>query len=403
MSGLLENKKILLGVCGSIAAYKAVYLTRLLVKEGADVKVIMTPAATDFVQPLTFSTLSQNDCLTSYTRADGQQWNNHVDLALWADVMLIAPATVGTIAKMANAICDNLLIGTYLSTRCPILIAPAMDEDMFHHPANQANLQKLTDFGHQIIPVGDGELASGLFGKGRMAEPEEIVTFLKRFSSPKGTPISSKKVVITAGPTYEHLDPVRFLGNNSSGKMGLAIAEEAANRGADVQLILGPTSLKINHPNIHVTNVISAAEMYQKTNEHFDDLDIIIFAAAVADYTPENVAEHKIKKLDDSLTLKLKKNIDIAASFGLLKKQQQLSVGFALETQNGIEHAKEKLKKKHFDLIVLNSLADSGAGFKHDTNKITILDNNQNLQTFELKSKTNVAKDIIQAVESKLV
>lgn len=403
MSGLLKNKKILLGVCGSIAAYKAVYLTRLLVKEGAEVKVIMTPAATDFVQPLTFSTLSKNDCLTSYTRADGQQWNNHVDLALWADVMLIAPATVGTLSKMAHAICDNLLIGTYLSTRCPVLIAPAMDEDMFHHPATQENLQKLTDFDHQIIPVGDGELASGLFGKGRMAEPEEIVTYLHRFFTPKDTPISGKKVVITAGPTYEHLDPVRFIGNNSSGKMGYAIAEEAANRGAEVHLILGPTSLKVNHPNIHVTNVVSAAEMYQKTKEHFDDLDIVIFAAAVADYTPENIAEHKIKKLDHSLTLKLKKNIDIAASFGLLKNQQQLSVGFALETQNGIEHAKEKLKKKHFDLIVLNSLADSGAGFKHDTNKITILDNNQNLQTFELKSKTNVAKDIIQAVESKLV
>lgn len=403
MSGFLENKKILLGVCGSIAAYKAVFLTRLLVKAGADVKVIMTPAATDFVQPLTFSTLSKNECLTSYTKSEGHQWNNHVDLALWADVMLIAPATVGTLAKMANAICDNLLIGTYLSARCPVLIAPAMDEDMFHHPATQENFQKLTNFGHQIIPVGNGELASGLFGQGRMAEPEEIVDYLQRFFCPKDTPIQGKKVVITAGPTYEHLDPVRFIGNNSSGKMGVALADEAANRGAKVTLVLGPSAIKPKNPDVHVIHVTSAAEMYQKSQEQFEDLDIIIFAAAVADYTPENVAEHKIKKLDDSLTLKLKKNIDIAASFGVLKKVSQISVGFALETQNGEEHAKEKLKKKHFDLIVLNSLADSGAGFKHDTNKITILDNNHHVQAFELKSKTAVAQDIIRAIESKLV
>lgn len=402
MSGL-KNKKILLGVCGSIAAYKAVYLTRLLVKAGAEVKVIMTPAATDFVQPLTFSTLSKNECLTSYTKSDGQQWNNHVELGLWADIMLIAPATTGTLAKMANAICDNLLIGTYLSARCPVLIAPAMDEDMFHHPATQKNFQTLSDFGHHIIPVGNGELASGLFGQGRMAEPEEIITYLNRFFYPKNTPIKGKKVVITAGPTYEHLDPVRFIGNNSSGKMGIALADEAANKGADVTLVLGPSNLIPKNPDVKVVHVTSASEMYQKSSEHFDDLDIIIFAAAVADYTPENVAEHKIKKLDDSLTLKLKKNIDIAASFGVLKKVDQISVGFALETQNGEEFAKEKLKKKHFDLIVLNSLADSGAGFKHDTNKITILDNNHQVQAFDLKDKTLVAQDIIQAIESKLV
>lgn len=402
MSGFLKNKKILLGVCGSIAAYKAALLTRLLIKEGAEVKVIMTDAASTFIQPLTFATLSKNECLTSYTRNEGNLWNNHVDIALWADVFLIAPATVGTIAKMAHAICDNLLIGTYLSARCPIVIAPAMDEDMFHHPANQENLQKLSGFGNNIISVEEGELASGLFGKGRMAEPETIIEFLSDFFSPKSSAISGKNVLITAGPTYEHLDPVRYLGNNSTGKMGIALAEVAARKGAKVTLILGPTSLKPKNPNIQIVHVISAAEMYQKSKEHFEDLDIAIFAAAVADYTPEDIAEHKIKKGEDTFTIKLKKNIDIAASFGLLKKAHQISIGFALETQNEEQNAKEKLKKKHFDLIVLNSLADKGAGFKHDTNKITILDNHHQAQFFELKNKTVVAEDIIKAIENHL-
>lgn len=402
MSGFLKNKKILLGVCGSIAAYKAALLTRLLVKEGADVKVIMTDAATTFVQPLTFATLSKNECLTSYTRNEGHLWNNHVDLALWADVILIAPATVGTIAKMAHAICDNLLIGTYLSAKCPIVIAPAMDEDMFHHPANQENLQKLLGYGNHIISVEEGELASGLFGKGRMAEPETIVDFLSSFFTINDSPISGKKVLITAGPTYEHLDPVRFIGNNSSGKMGIALAEISAQKGANVTLILGPSSLKPKNPAIQIVPVVSAAEMYQKSKEHFEDLDIAIFAAAVADYTPEEVAEHKIKKGEDIFAIKLKKNIDIAASFGLLKKADQISVGFALETQNEENNAKEKLKKKHFDLIVLNSLADKGAGFKHNTNKITILDNHLQAIHFELKNKTEVAVDIIKAIENLL-
>ncbi len=402
MSGFLKNKKILLGVCGSIAAYKAAFLTRLLIKEGAEVRVIMTHAATTFVQPLTFATLSKNECLTSYTRNEGHLWNNHVDLGLWADVFIIAPATVGTIAKMAHAICDNLLIGTYLSARCPIVIAPAMDEDMYHHPANQENLQKLRGFGNHIISVEEGELASGLFGKGRMAEPETIIDFLGSFFTTNNSPISGKKVLITAGPTYEHLDPVRFLGNNSSGKMGIALAEVAAHKGAKVTLILGPSSLKPKNPNIQIIPVVSASEMYQKSKELFEDLDIAIFAAAVADYTPDEVAEHKIKKGEDVLNLRLKKNIDIAASFGLLKKAHQISVGFALETQNEENNAKDKLKKKHFDLIVLNSLADKGAGFKHDTNKITILDHHHPAIHFELKDKAAVAEDIIEAIEKQL-
>ncbi|HUH75156.1 MAG TPA: bifunctional phosphopantothenoylcysteine decarboxylase/phosphopantothenate--cysteine ligase CoaBC [Chitinophagales bacterium] len=402
MSGFLKNKKILLGVCGSIAAYKAACLTRLLVKEGAEVKVIMTHAATTFVQPLTFATLSKNECLTSYTRNEGHLWNNHVDLALWADVFLIAPASVGTIAKLAHAICDNLLIGTYLSARCPVIIAPAMDEDMYHHPANQENLQKLKGFGNHIISVEEGELASGLFGKGRMAEPETIVDFLSSFFTISDSPISGKNILITAGPTYEHLDPVRFIGNSSSGKMGIALAEVAAQKGAKVTLILGPSSLKPKNKNIEVVAVVSAAEMYQKSKEYFEDLDIAIFAAAVADYTPDQIAEHKIKKGEDIFTLKLKKNIDIAASFGLLKKAHQLSIGFALETQNEESNAKDKLKRKHFDLIVLNSLADKGAGFKHDTNKITILDRHLKAVQYDLKEKTAVAEDIIEAIENQL-
>lgn len=403
MSGVLKNKKILLGVCGSIAAYKAVFLTRLLVKEGAEVKVIMSPAATDFVQPLTFSTLSKNECLSSYTKLEGGQWNNHVDLALWADVMLIAPATVGTLSKMAHAHCDNLLLGTYLSVRCPVMLAPAMDEDMFHHPANQANLQKLQSFGHHIIPVGEGELASGLFGHGRMAEPEDIVQYLENFFRKESSPLENKKVVITAGPTYEHIDPVRFVGNHSTGKMGIALADYAADLGAEVTLILGPSPYLPKHPSIQVVKVTSADEMHQATQALYDELDVVVFAAAVADYAPTSVEKHKIKKNDDVMTIQLKKNVDIAASFGTVKKPKQLSVGFALETQEGIKNAQAKLNKKNFDLVVLNSLADEGAGFGHDTNKVTILDNNQQIQTFELKSKYDVAKDIIEAIEQKLV
>ncbi|MCO5233673.1 MAG: bifunctional phosphopantothenoylcysteine decarboxylase/phosphopantothenate--cysteine ligase CoaBC [Chitinophagales bacterium] len=397
----MKNKKILLGVCGSISAYKAVFLTRLLVKNGAEVKVILTPSATDFIQPLTFSTLSKNECLVSYTRSDGQ-WNNHVDLALWADLMLIAPATVSTISKMANAHCDNLLIGTYLSARCPVFIAPAMDEDMYHHPANQQNIKKLLELGHQIIPVDEGELASGLFGKGRLAEPEMIVDFLEHFFTPHNSVLINKKVVITAGPTYEHIDPVRFIGNHSSGKMGIALAIALADKGADVKLILGPSSIQVQHSKIQVIPVVSANEMYEEAQKYFDNLDIIVFAAAVADYRPISSVDHKIKKQDDHLTIQLKKNVDIAASFGSFKKDRQISVGFALETRNEEEYAKEKLKKKNFDIVILNSLAEEGAGFKYDTNKIKIIDKNFQIASFEMKSKTEVANDIVHAIENLL-
>ncbi len=402
LSESLKNKKILLGVCGSIAAYKAVFLTRLLVKSGAEVKVILTPSATDFVRPLTFSTLSKNECLTEYTRSEGGAWNNHVDLALWADLMLIAPATAGTISKMAHAMCDNLLIGTYMSARCPVWIAPAMDEDMFKHPANQENLKKLNDFGHRILPVDDGELASGLFGQGRMAEPETIIQLLEDFFQKPSSALKGKKVLVTAGPTYEHIDPVRFVGNHSSGKMGIAIADAAAESGAEVTLVLGPSILLPKSKNVKVIHVVSAVEMQEAAARYYEELDVAVFSAAVADYTPEQSEQLKIKKNDEFITIKLKKNVDLAQSFGQVKKEHQLSVGFALETHDGMHFAKEKLKKKNFDIIVLNSLRDKGAGFRHDTNKVSIIDTNLNVQTFELKTKTEVAADIIRTIEEKL-
>lgn len=398
----MQNKKILIGVCGSIAAYKTVFLTRLLVKAGAEVKVIMTDAATDFIQPLTFSTLSKNECLTSYTNSNGQLWNNHVELAAWSDLFLIAPATANTIAKMAHGICDNLLMGTYLSATCPVFIAPAMDLDMFHHPATQENLKKITHFGHYIIPVESGELASGLYGEGRMSEPEAIVQVLAAHFSCKETVLKGKKVVITAGPTKEHIDPVRFLSNNSSGKMGIALSEMAASHGALVTLILGPTDFKPTNPAVKVVCVTSAEEMYQEASQLFEELDIIIFSAAVADYTPVSRAEQKMKKLKNDFELKLKRTQDIADSFGKVKKENQISVGFALETQNGDEYAKAKLSSKNFDMIALNSLTDPGAGFRHDTNKIRIIHNNGVVQTFDLKSKKEVAQDIILAIENRL-
>lgn len=398
----LADKHILVAVCGSIAAYKAAFLVRLLVRQGAQVKVVMTPSATEFIAPLTLATLSKNECHVSYTNAGKTNWNNHVELALWADAIVVAPASAGTLAKMANGLCDNLLLGVYLSARCPVFLAPAMDEDMWKHPSTKSNLQRLQSYGNTIIPVNNGELASGLHGEGRMAEPEEIVTFLEQALQPTiPTKLTGKKVLITAGPTYEALDPVRFIGNHSSGKMGIELAMAARKMGADVQLILGPSKLSVPD-DIKVTNVFSAAQMYAACKPHFAKSDVCIFAAAVADYTPKNVAAQKIKKSDAEFSIVLKKNVDIAAEFGKIKKKKQLSIGFALETNNELAHAQAKLQKKNFDLIVLNSLNDKGAGFQFNTNKITTVDRNNKITKFGLKSKTAVADDIIHAIETLL-
>lgn len=398
----LADKHILVAVCGSIAAYKAAFLVRLLVRQGAQVKVVMTPSATEFIAPLTLATLSKNECHVSYTNAGKTNWNNHVELALWADTIVVAPASAGTLAKMANGLCDNLLLGVYLSARCPVFLAPAMDEDMWKHPSTKSNLQRLQSYGNTIIPVNNGELASGLHGEGRMAEPEEIVTFLEQALQPTiPTKLTGKKVLITAGPTYEALDPVRFIGNHSSGKMGIELAMAARKMGADVQLILGPSKLSVPD-DIKVTHVFSAEQMYAACKPHFAKSDVCIFAAAVADYTPKNVAAQKIKKSDAEFSIVLKKNVDIAAEFGKIKKKKQLSIGFALETNNELVHAQAKLQKKNFDLIVLNSLNDKGAGFQFNTNKITTVDRNNKITKFGLKSKTAVADDIIHAIETLL-
>jgi len=396
----LGGKKIIVAVSGSIAAYKATYLVRMLLQQGASVRCVLTESATQFIAPLTLATLSKNECLTDYTNATKTNWNNHVDIALWADAIIVAPATMNTIAKMANGLCDNLLLGIYFSARCPVFVAPAMDEDMWHHPGNQKNIQTLKSFGNHILEVNDGELASGLIGKGRMAEPEEITHYIKDFFSEKkiNSGLQRKKILITAGPTYEPLDPIRFIGNHSSGKMGLALAKAAHQRGAEVTLVIGQNNLEIP-PYINTISVLSAKEMYRVCSENFASQDICIFAAAVADYTPIEVAEQKIKKSDDTLTISLKKNIDIAFEFGKIKKEHQISVGFALETENEVEHAKQKIKKKNFDLIVLNSTNDSGAGFRHDTNKITLIDKKEHIQVYELKSKDETAQDILNAIE----
>lgn len=404
---MLKNKKILVAVCGSIAAYKAAFLVRLLVKEGAQVKVIMTTAATEFITPLTLATLSKNECHLDYINSTKTNWNNHVELALWADCMLIAPASVNTIAKMANGICDNLLLAVYLSARCPILVAPAMDEDMWKHPATQHNIHQLKLYGNNVISVNNGELASGLVGEGRMAEPEQLVQYLKEVLTKTKTKtqlagtnskLQGKKIIVTAGPTYEAIDPVRFVGNHSSGKMGIALAEMAYQLGADVQLILGPSKLTVQE-GISVTRVFSANEMYAACKKYFAKADICIFAAAVADYTPKNVSNQKIKKDDAEFSILLKKNVDIAYEFGKIKKKNQLSVGFALETNDELKHAKGKLAKKNFDLVVLNSLNDKGAGFQFNTNKITIVNKNNKITKFELKNKEAVASDILNEIE----
>ncbi|MFV8271114.1 bifunctional phosphopantothenoylcysteine decarboxylase/phosphopantothenate--cysteine ligase CoaBC [Flavobacterium sp. GT2N3] len=396
---VLSGKKILLGVSGGIAAYKTATLVRLFIKAGAHVQVIMTPASKDFVTPLTLSTLSKNPVHSSFYNQDdeNEKWNNHVELALWADLMLIAPATANTLSKMTAGICDNLLIAAYLSAKCPVYFAPAMDLDMYKHPSTIANFASLTQFGNTIIPAGSGELASGLSGEGRMAEPENIVTFIEADLNSK-LPLKGKKILITAGPTYEALDPVRFIGNHSSGKMGFDIAISAANLGASVILVSGPTNCKVSNPLINVINVVSAEEMYVACHQFYADVDVAIAAAAVADYKPKNVAQQKIKKAADDFTIELEKTKDILASLGEQKKNQFL-IGFALETENEIENATLKIQKKNLDLIVLNSLQDQGAGFSKPTNKVTFIDKYFNIEPMELKSKEAVADDILHKVK----
>jgi phosphopantothenoylcysteine decarboxylase / phosphopantothenate---cysteine ligase len=391
---MLQGKKILLGVTGSIAAYKATILVRLLVKQGAEVKIIMTAAAKDFVTPLSLSTLSKNDVLSDI--ADNDTWANHVMLGRWADIMLLAPLSCNTLAKMANGLCDNLLMAVYLSATCPVVIAPAMDEDMWHHQSTKDNLIKITSFGNHIIPVEKGELASGLIGDGRMAEPETIVGWLNNYFSNK-LELKEKRVLITAGPTYEAIDPVRFIGNHSSGKMGVAIAVEMKKRGADVVLVLGPSAILVPD-NIEVIRVKSADEMYHACIKYFDTTDIAIMSAAVADYTPVSSAKEKIKKTEDVFNVELTKTKDILKSLGEKKTGKQLLVGFALETNNEKEYALKKLQTKNADMIVLNSLNDTGAGFGHDTNKITIFDKKGNEYPFDIKPKNEVAKDIVNTI-----
>ena len=395
---VLKEKKILLGITAGIAAYKTASLVRLFIKLGAEVKVIMTPASKNFITPLTLSTLSKNPVhSTFYSKEDENElWNNHVDLGLWADYMLIAPATANTLSKMANGTCDNLLLATYLSSKCPVYFAPAMDLDMYKHPSSIESLNKLQSFNNILIPATSGELASGLIGEGRMAEPEDIVSFIEKDIRSK-LPLKGKKVLVTAGPTYEAIDPVRFIGNHSSGKMGFAIASAAANLGAEVFLISGPSNQQIKHSLVHRVDVVSAEEMYEASHIFFKDVDIAILSAAVADYKPKNSVSQKIKKTDTTLELSLSPTKDILASLGAIKKQQYL-VGFALETNNEIENAKGKLKRKNLDAIVLNSLKDKGAGFANDTNKITIIDKELNEKAFKLKSKVAVAKDIMNEI-----
>jgi phosphopantothenoylcysteine decarboxylase/phosphopantothenate--cysteine ligase len=393
---MLNGKKIVLGITGSIAAYKAAILTRLLVKEGAEVKVVMTPSSHDFITPLTLSTLSKNPVLTQFSIDETGQWNNHVELGLWADALVIAPASANTLAKMSHGQSDNLLLAVYLSARCPVFFAPAMDLDMLQHPSTLSNISRLKSWGNHLIETNVGELASGLVGNGRMAEPEEIVTHLTKFFS--GGKLKGKKVLVTAGPTHEAIDPVRFIGNNSSGKMGFAIAEELASQGAHVKIVSGPTQQTISHPLVDVQKVTSAEEMYQACKLEFPSSDIAVLSAAVADYRPLVVADQKIKKTDSTLSLTLTKTQDIAAELGKLKANGQFIVGFALETENEKANAGKKLAAKNFDLIVLNSLNDKGAGFGHDTNKITIINRQNEVKEYSLKSKKEVATDIVNAI-----
>jgi phosphopantothenoylcysteine decarboxylase/phosphopantothenate--cysteine ligase len=400
---VLSGKKILLGVTAGIAAYKAAFLVRLLVKEGADVKVVMTPKAKEFVTPLTLSTLSKNEVFSSFTNEDNDnaQWNNHVALALWADLFIVAPATANTLSKMAHGTSDNLLLATYLSAKCPVYVAPAMDLDMYKHQSTQETFVALERFGTIIIPSETGALASGLIGQGRMAEPETIVAFISSEIS-KTLPLRGKKILITAGPTHEVIDPVRFIGNHSSGKMGIAIAEMASLLGANVVLVLGPSSIPVSEKNIHIVRVTTAQEMYDAVHQYYDATHIAICSAAVADFKPTTVSDEKIKKKSgQGMSLALEPTKDILASLGLLKKDQFL-VGFALETQNELENSKKKLEKKNLDLIVLNSLRDKGAGFKGDTNKVTFIEKDNKVTPFDVKSKHEVARDILEHIITKI-
>jgi len=400
---VLSGKKILLGVTAGIAAYKAAFLVRLLVKQGAEVKVVMTPKAKEFVTPLTLSTLSKNEVHSSFTNEDNDnaQWNNHVELALWADLFIIAPATANTLSKMAHGTSDNLLLATYLSAKCPVYFAPAMDLDMYKHPSTKQTFDTLKGFGNHIIPAASGELASGLVGQGRMAAPETIISFICS-EILKSLPLQGKKVLVTAGPTHELIDPVRFIGNHSSGKMGIAIAEHASSLGADVTLVLGPSSVPVSDKSIDVIDVTTAQQMYDAVHQFYQTTTIAICSAAVADFKPVTVLDQKIKKkTGEGLSFDLEPTKDILASLGLQKKHQFL-VGFALETENELENSKKKLEKKNLDLIVLNSLRDKGAGFKGDTNKVTFIDKDNKVTPFDVKSKKDVARDILEHIISKI-
>ncbi|MEY2799948.1 MAG: hypothetical protein RI934_936 [Bacteroidota bacterium] len=394
---MLKDKKILIAVTGSIAAYKIASLVRLLMKAKAKVQVIMTESASEFITPLTLATLSKNPVYTSFYKTENGEWNNHVELGLWADIMLVAPASANTIAKMSSGICDSLLMATYLSAKCPVAFAPAMDLDMYQHPSTKENIAKLIAFGHEMIAPGTGELASGLMGEGRMAEPEEIVSYLENKLNPINF-YTNKNILVTAGPTYEAIDPVRFIGNASSGKMGYALAEAFAEKGANVTLISGPTNLKAVHSNIQTISVTAAAEMFSAVQSQFEKTQIFVMAAAVADYTPTIKSKEKIKKSSDEMNVELTKTIDILKYIGEHKSIYQISVGFALETENELSNAQSKLKSKNADLIILNSLKDEGAGFNGDQNKVTMLDNQGLVEEYELKPKNKVAEDILQKI-----
>lgn len=397
----LKGKNILLGITGGIAAYKAAILVRLLVKEGAHVKVVMTKLAKEFITPLTMATLSKNPILVDFFDPENGQWNSHVDLGSWADLYVIAPATANSMGKMANGIADNLLLTSYLSAKCPVMLAPAMDLDMFQHPANLKNIETLKSYGNIIVDAESGELASGLIGKGRMAEPEIITERIIEFFSSKKK-LKSKKILVTAGPTFEPIDPVRFIGNYSTGKMGYAIAEELASQGAEVFLVSGPTHLKISHSYITVINVQTAKEMYEASIKYFPGCDAAIMSAAVADFKPSVQFETKVKRGKENMQITLEPNEDIAAELGKIKKKNQILVGFALETTNELENAKKKIHTKNLDFIVLNSLNEKGAGFGYDTNKISIIDCKEKITRFELKSKHDVATDVVNALITRL-
>jgi len=395
----LAGKRIILGVTGSIAAYKAVYLLRLLIKEGAEVQVIMTPSAKEFVGPVTFSALSGISVLSDFFASEGGDWNSHVDMGVSADLMLVAPLTATTLGKMAHGVADNLLITTYLSARCPVVVAPAMDMDMYRHPSTQGNLDILKGYGNLVIEPGSGELASGLEGRGRMEEPEEIVSFIRQMASePSKKKLLNKRVLVTAGPTHENIDPVRFIGNHSSGKMGKAIAEAFAAEGASVSLVIGPVSLETSMAGIEVTRVTSANEMFEACSALMEQMDVAVFNAAVSDYTPAEPSDQKVKRGEGEWNIRLEPTRDIAAEMGRRKSRGQVLVGFALETDKEEEHAFSKLKKKNLDLVVLNSMQDAGAGFGTDTNRVTMIDRSGNLEKFELKPKNQVASDLVRRV-----